>query len=61
MKRDNINWAEMNIPVLFSKMFIPTILGVLMMSSITIIDGIFVGQGVGSDALATVNIVAPFS
>lgn len=31
------------------------------MSSITIIDGIFVGQGVGSDALAAVNIVAPFS
>ncbi len=51
----------MKIPVLFSKMFIPTILGMLMMSSITIIDGIFVGQGVGSDALAAVNIVAPFS
>ena len=51
----------MKIPVLFSKMFIPTILGMLMMSSITIIDGIFVGQGVGSDALAAANIVAPFS
>ena len=61
MKRDNINWAEMKIPVLFRKMFIPTILGMLMMSSITIIDGIFVGQGVGSDALAAANIVAPFS
>ena len=60
MKKDSINWAEMKIPVLFSKMFIPTILGMLMMSSINIIDGIFVGQGVGSDALAAVNIVAPF-
>ncbi len=60
MKRDSIDWAEMNIPVLFGKIFIPTLLGMLMMASITIIDGAFVGQGVGSDALAAVNIVAPF-
>ncbi len=50
----------MNIPALFRKIFIPTLLGMLMVASITIIDGAFVGQGVGSDALAAVNIVAPF-
>lgn len=60
MERDSINWAEMNIPALFRKIFIPTLLGMLMGASITIIDGAFVGQGVGSDALAAVNIVAPF-
>ncbi len=50
----------MNISVLFRKMFIPTLMGMLMGASISIIDGAFVGQGVGSDALAAVNIVAPF-
>ncbi len=50
----------MDISDLFRKMFIPTFLGMLMISSITIVDGAFVGQGVGSDALAAVNIVAPF-
>jgi Na+-driven multidrug efflux pump len=28
-------------------------------SLFTVADGIFVGQGVGSDALAAINIVAP--
>ncbi len=60
MKRDSINWAEMNIPALFRKMFVPTLLGMLLGASFTIIDGMFIGQGVNSDALAAVNIVAPF-
>lgn len=60
MERDSINWTEMNISVLFRKIFIPTLTGMLMGASISIIDGAFVGQGVGCDALAAVNIVAPF-
>lgn len=60
MERDSINWTEMNIPVLFRKIFIPTLMGMLMVASLSIFDGAFVGQGVGSDALAAVNIVSPF-
>ncbi|MDE5869797.1 MAG: MATE family efflux transporter [Muribaculaceae bacterium] len=40
--------------------FIPTLLGMLAICAVTATDGIFVGQGVGSDALAAVNIcIAP--
>lgn len=60
MKRDSIDFGKMNIPVLFRKMFIPTLLGMLLAATICIADGVFVGRGVGSDALAAVNIVAPF-
>ncbi|MCD8302145.1 MAG: hypothetical protein LUC44_03895 [Prevotellaceae bacterium] len=27
MKRDSIDWAEISVPVLFRKMFVPTVLG----------------------------------
>lgn len=60
MKRDSIDWVGMNIPLLFCKMFIPTLSGMLLASTINIADGAFVGRGAGSDALAAVNIVAPF-
>ena len=59
MQRDRIDFGSMNIPVLFRKIFFPTLLGMVCMACITIADGIFVGRGVGSDALAAVNIVAP--
>lgn len=38
----------------------PTILGNCAYFLFTIIDGIFVGQGVGTDALGAVNLVWPF-
>lgn len=60
MERDTINWAEMNIPVLFRKIFFPTLLGMLLSASVAIVDGICVGHGIGSDGLAAVNIVVPF-
>ncbi len=60
MQRDGLDFGKMNIPALFGKMFVPTLLGMMLMSTITIADGAMVGQGVGSDALAAVNIVAPF-
>ena len=44
---------------LFSKMFFPTLLGLIFNALITIVDGIFVGQGVGPDGIAAVNIIAP--
>lgn len=58
--QDSIDFGTMNIPKLFRKMFIPTLLGMVLSATINIADGIFVGRGVGSDALAAVNIVAPF-
>ena len=39
---------------------VPTILGNCAYFLFTIIDGIFVGQGVGTDALGAVNLVWPF-
>lgn len=44
---------------LFSKLFFPTLLGMLSMAAVTAINGAFVGHGVGSDGLAAVNITVP--
>lgn len=60
MQRDRIDWGKTNIPLLFRRMFIPTLLGMLLASTVNTADGAFVGRGAGSDALAAVNIVAPF-
>ncbi|SHH78442.1 putative efflux protein, MATE family [Virgibacillus chiguensis] len=43
----------------FFQYFLPTILGMMLMSVNIVIDGIFVGNGVGSLALASVNIAVP--
>lgn len=45
----------------FFKYAIPSALAMFVSSLYTIIDGIFVGQGVGDSALAAVNIVMPFT
>ena len=44
---------------LFNRVFFPTLLGMLGMSAMTAIDGIFIGHSVGSDGIAAVNIVVP--
>lgn len=49
-----------SISKLFLNYLIPSITGMLIMSLQIVIDGIFVGRGVGSDGLAGVNIVVPF-
>ena len=59
MQRDALDFGRMNIPRLFVKLFVPTLLGMLFGALLNLADGIFVGQGVGSDALAAVNIAAP--
>lgn len=59
MQRDSIDFGKTNIPRLFVKLFVPTLLGLLFWAIVTLADGIFVGQGVGSDALAAINIAAP--
>lgn len=49
MKRDSLDLGKMRIPVLFRKYFVPTLFGMLSIASVTAIDGIYVGHGVGSD------------
>lgn len=58
-QRDNIDFSTAPIPELFRKMFLPTLIGMVSMVVLNITDGAFVGHGVGSDALAAINIVAP--
>lgn len=45
---------------LLVKYVVPSLLSMLSVFLFTIIDGIFVGQGVGTDALGAVNIVFPY-
>lgn len=59
MQRDSIDFGKTNIARLFVKLFVPTLLGLLFWAVVTLADGIFVGKGVGSDALAAINIAAP--
>lgn len=57
--KDSIDFGSMHIPTLFRKLLIPTVLGMVFSAIFIITDGIFVGKGIGSDALAAVNITAP--
>lgn len=57
--RDRIDFGKSKIEPLFQSIFFPTLLSMVFASLFTVADGIFVGQGVGSDALAAINIVAP--
>ena len=57
--RDSIDFKNMDIATLFRKLLLPTVLGMIFSALSVITDGIFVGKGIGSDALAAVNIVAP--
>lgn len=49
----------MKVGALFRKQLLPTVLGMVFSALFIITDGVFVGRGVGSDALAAVNIAAP--
>lgn len=57
--RDSIDFGKTDIPQLFSKLFVPTLMGLIFSAVFNIADGVIVGHGVGSDALAAVNIAAP--
>lgn len=52
-----MDYKNGNIHRLFIKQLIPNLLGMAFTALFVIVDGIFVGRGVGSDALAAVNIV----
>ena len=57
--KDSIDFGSMDVSKLFRKLLIPTVLGMVFSAVFVITDGIFVGNGIGSDALAAVNITAP--
>ncbi len=57
--KDSIDFGTMNVTRLFRKLLIPTLLGMVFSAVFVITDGVFVGHGIGSDALAAVNISAP--
>lgn len=59
MMKDSIDFGTTKVSSLFSKLLMPTLLGMVSSALFVITDGIFVGRGLGSDALAAVNIVAP--
>lgn len=59
LQRDSLDFGNGNIPKLFRALFFPTLVGMVFNALLTIIDGVFVGQGVGANGIAAVNIVAP--
>lgn len=59
MQRDKIDFGRGSINRLFAAIFFPTLIGMFFNSVLNICDGMFVGHGVGSNALAAINIVAP--
>ena len=59
MSKLKMDYAGGSIGKLFIKQLIPNILGMVFGALFIIVDGIFVGNGLGSDALAAINIVVP--
>lgn len=59
MERNAIDLGTVGVPKLFRRMFIPTLFGMLSISAVTAVDGIFIGHGVGSDGIAAVNLCVP--
>ena len=57
--KDDIDFGRVRISKLFRKIFIPTLLGMVSWSLLTVIDGIFVGWGAGSNGIAAINICYP--
>lgn len=56
---DKLDFGKTDINKLFFQILIPTFLGMVFSAAFVITDGIFVGKGIGSDAIAAVNITAP--
>lgn len=59
MQRDSIDYRSTAVGKLFRRFLFPTVMGMVFSAVFVITDGIFVGRGIGSDALAAVNLVAP--
>lgn len=60
MNRDSLDFRNEKIGRLFRSLFFPTLVAMVFNSALNICDGMFVGHGVGPDALAAINIAAPY-
>ncbi len=58
-KRVSLDLGKTKVTRLFAEYFFPTLLSLLFSAILNVTDGVFVGRGVGSDALAAINIAAP--
>ena len=54
-----LDFKNDNVTSLFFKQLFPALLGMIASAIYVVVDGIFVGQGVGSDGIAAVNINNP--
>ena len=61
MKGDSASFGPQAIPKLLIKQALPASIGILVMSLNILIDTIFVGQWIGANALAAINVVLPVS
>lgn len=59
LDRDKLDFGNGKIGALFRAIFFPTLVGMIFNSVLTLVDGMFVGHGVGANGIAAVNIVAP--
>ena len=59
MLRDSIDYKGTAVGKLIRRFLFPTVMGMVFSAVFVITDGIFVGRGIGSDALAAVNLTAP--
>ena len=59
MNRDRLDFGNEKIGRLFRAMFFPTLVAMVFNSVLNLCDGMFVGHGVGSDALAAITVGAP--
>lgn len=57
--KNALDYGKTNVPRLFASLFFPTLMGLVFSALLNLADGIFVGKGVGSNALAAVNVAAP--
>lgn len=56
---ETLDFGRTKVTTLFRKLFVPTMLGMVSVSAVTAIDGIFVGHGIGSDGIAAINLCIP--
>lgn len=59
LDRDKLDFGNGKIGPLFRALFFPTLIGMIFNTVLTVVDGMFVGHGVGAMGIAAVNIVAP--
>ncbi|MBQ2321434.1 MAG: MATE family efflux transporter [Bacteroidales bacterium] len=59
MSKKALDLGQTGVCTLFFEYFFPTLLSMTFSAILNVADGAFVGRGVGSDALAAVNVAAP--